>query len=172
MDLETHYFTGGGNSTAFIGLGIDSNGDPLPYVIPTDEFGDPMVEVDLATYNAAVDAREAYLDTLDQRGKAYLQYSPSKFRTPAYPLDGAYIVAGTQLAIFVEDQPDLGITQVEFKLNGASYHTETSAPWDANGTDGFGDAIRVAAGAGSFLIEAVITASTGDFTVSANIEVE
>lgn len=170
--LEIHYFTGGGNATAFIEVGIDSNGDPLPYVIPSDEFDVLMVEVDLATYNAAVDAREAYFETLNQRGRAYLQFSPSKYRTSAVPLESGYIAAGMLVAIFIEDQPDLGITQVDFKVNGSSVHVENSAPWDYNGTDGFGDAIRVSTSAGLYLVEADVTASTGNFTVSANVEVE
>lgn len=100
-------------------------------------------------------------------------YSPSKYRTPVQGLDGGYFSPTLAVAVFVDDPFNyLGITQVEFKLDTVSVNIEAVAPWDYAMTDGFGNANRVTFSAGLHLIEAVVTATTGNFTLSANFEVE
>lgn len=105
--------------------------------------------------------------------ETHLLSSSSKYRDPNTGLDGAYLTPSDSIAIFVPEQsPSLGITQVDFKLDTVLVNTENVAPWDYAGTDGFGNANRVTFSAGLHVVEAVVTATAGNFTLTANFEVE
>lgn len=93
-------------------------------------------------------------------------------RLGAVELEGAALDAGKLYAIYFQDVPDLDITQVVYLLDGSNVHTEYQVPWDYAGTDANGDANRVTFIAGTYEVEAQITATTGPFSVSATFVVD
>lgn len=111
-------------------------------------------------------------DVIMARSGTNLLFSPSKKRTNPQFLNDGFILSSSLVAIFIEDNPVLGITQIDFDLDTVLHHTETGAPWDYDGTDGFGDANRVTFAVGTHTVDAHILATTGNFTVSATFEVE
>lgn len=102
-----------------------------------------------------------------------LKVSRNKDRTPDEDLDNSTLDVGKSYAIYLPDLFDLGYTNVDFDLDTVPFHTETSAPWDYNGTDGFGFNQKVVfAVAGTHTIDAHVTYGGGLFTVSATFDVD
>lgn len=103
----------------------------------------------------------------------FLKVSRNKDREGTSNLDNNTLDLGKTYAIFLPDLPDLGYTQVDFDLDTVPFHTETSAPWDYDGTDGFGYAQKVLFGvAASHTIDAHVTYPGGTFTISASFDVD
>lgn len=156
-------WTGPGNGTAFQDY---QTGDPVPappagYAVAT-----------LAAYNAALAADAAAILLAVDKFQTALLWSPSKYRSPASPLDHAFFGVTSNVAIWVEDG-GIGITGVTFKLDAVVVNVEASAPWDYFTTDGGGFSTRGTFAAGLHVVTADITCpSTGPFTLTANIEVE
>lgn len=103
----------------------------------------------------------------------HLQFSRDKDREGPKVLDNATLDVGKTYAIFIPDLPELGYSQVDFDLDTVFFHTELSAPWDYNGTDGFGFNIKVSFGAvATHTIDAHVTYGGGTFTISATFDVD
>lgn len=106
-------------------------------------------------------------------GDLHLQVSRDKDREGPKDLSNATLDLGKTYAIFLPDLPDLGYTQVVFDLDTVPFHTETGAPWDYNGTDGFGFNQKVSFGAAAtHTIDAHVTYGGGTFIVSATFDVD
>lgn len=158
----TYYICPFSGATVF-----DDNDPPLSTPIDTDNVT-PCVEVDEATYLAAIADRE-YDSALF--GQVILA-SRSINRSNALILTGATIDTGKLYGVWLPDNLLLGITQVEWKLDTISVNTELTAPWDY-WTTGPGDTTnRGVFLPGTHLVEAVVTHSSGIHTVSATFEVD
>lgn len=102
-----------------------------------------------------------------------LKFSRDKDRESPKDLDNATLDLGKTYAIFIPDLPELGYTQVDFDLDTVFFHSEVGAPWDYNGTDGFGFNIKVSFGAvATHTIDAHVTYGGGTFTISATFDVD
>lgn len=103
----------------------------------------------------------------------FLKVSRDKDREDSKNLDNATLDVGKSYAIFLPDLPELGYTQVDFELDTVPFHTEVGAPWDYNGTDGFGFNVKVVfAAPGTHTIDAHVTYGGGTFTVTASFDVD
>lgn len=133
-----------------------------------DPFVAPMVAVSQSVYQAELLGiwQTIGYDQLN------LKVSRDKDRSPEQDLDNATLDTGKSYAVFLPDLPDLGYTNVDFDFDTVFFHTETSAPWDFNGTDGFGFAIKVPAAGGSHTVDAHVTYGGGTFTVSASFDAD
>lgn len=155
--MATVYYADGCNATA-------ENDEPA-----NDPLSPPLLPVTQSVYQQSllcIWQSQAY-DQLN------LKVSRNKDRTPEEDLINSTLDVGKTYAIFLPDLPDLGYTNVDFDLDTVPFHTETSAPWDYNGTDGFGFNIKVSFGApGTHTIDAHVTYGGGLFTVSATFDVD
>lgn len=161
MAVVRYFYTGPASATYFTDFDGPAPAPPAGFALVTQ-----------AAYDAAELARQAATLTAIRRGLARLQWSPSKNRVPASDLGDGYFGVTSNIAVFLSDVPGLGITSVQFKLDGVNVNLEAAAPWDYFTTDGGGFANRGTFAAGTHLVEAVVSAPSGAFTVSATIEVE
>lgn len=155
--MATVYYVDPGNATA-------ENDEPA-----NPPFGPPLVAVPQSVY------QQELLGIWQSQGydQLNLKVSRNKDRTPEEDLDNSTLDLGKTYAIFLPDLPDLGYTQVDFDLDTVPFHTEVGAPWDYNGTDGFGFNIKVSFGvAATHTIDAHVTYPGGTFTVSATFDVD
>lgn len=129
----------------------------------------PMVAVTHTVYQQELLGIWQAIDIED----LHLHVSRNKDRSSAEVLDNTTLDLGKTYAIFLPDLTDLGYTQVAFDLDTVPFHTEVGAPWDYNGTDGFGFNIKVSFGAAAtHTIDAHVTYPGGTFTVSATFDVD
>lgn len=98
-----------------------------------------------------------------QKAMAGLQWSMSNLRWDPKGLEMGVIPAGTPIAVFVDDVYNAFMVQVDFELDSVFHNSETSAPWDYDGTDGFGNANMVTFPSGLHTIQATITLSGASF---------
>lgn len=136
-------------------------------------FGAPWVPVSQSVYQTEL--LNVWLGPNIDLDDLKIKVSRDKDREDAKSLDNATLDVGKTYAIFVPEFPgiQLGYTQIDFDLDTVFFHTETSAPWDYNGTDGFGFAQKVSFGApGSHVIDAHVTYGGGTFTISAAFDVD
>lgn len=139
------------------------NDEPLNDPLPA-----PMVAVSQSVYQAEL----LGVWQLQDINQLHLQFSRSKDRELNSQLDNATLDTGKTYAVFLYDLPELGYTQVDFDLDTVFHNTETSAPWDYDGTDGFGFAQKVIFTPGSHTIDAHVTYGGGTFTISATFDVD
>lgn len=138
---------------------------------PTNpSFGPPWVAVSQSVYQTEL--LNVWLGPFIDLDGLKLKVSRNKDREGAVNLDNNTLDVGKTYAVFIEDLPELGYTQVDFDLDTVFHHTETSAPWDYDGTDGFGFAQKVVFPAGSHVIDAHVTYGGGTFTISASFDVD
>lgn len=134
-------------------------------------IGPPWVAVPQSTYQAELLGvwQGPFIDLQD----LYVKVSRDKDREDSKNLNNATLDVGKTYAIFIPDVLELGYTQVDFDLDTVFFHTETGAPWDYNGTDGFGFNQKVSFGApGTHTIDAHVTYGGGTFTISATFDVD
>lgn len=139
------------------------NDEPL-----NSPFGPPWIAVPQNVYQQELLGVWQGIDI----NELHLQVSRSKDRENPQQLDNATVDTGKTYAVFLFDLPQLGYTQVDFDLDTVPVHTELGAPWDYDGTDGFGFAQKVIFTAGSHTIDAHVTYGGGTFTISATFDVD
>lgn len=155
--MATVYYVDPGNATAV-------NDEPA-----NQPFDPPLVVVPQSVYQQELLGIWQSQDFSD----LYIKVSRDKDREDSRNLDNATLDLGKSYAIFIPDLPDLGYTQVDFDLDTVPFHTELSAPWDYDGTDGFGFNIKVSFGvAATHTIDAHVTYGGGVFTISATFDVD
>lgn len=131
-------------------------------------YGAPWVAVSQSVYQTELLGvwQGLFLDELN------LKVTRNKDREGAVNLDNNTLDTGKTYAVFLPDLPELGYTQVDFDLDTVFQNTETGAPWDYAGTDGFGFATKVIFTPGSHTIDAHVTYGGGTFTISASFDVD
>lgn len=158
--MATVYYVSGAPGTF---VGTAENDEPA-----NAPFGPPMVAVSQPVYQAELVGVWQGLDI----NEMHLQFSRSKDRELNAQLDNATLDTGKTYAVFLYDLPELGYTQVDFDLDTVPVHTEVGAPWDYDGTDGFGFAQKVIFTPGTHVIDAHVTYGGGTFTISATFDVD
>lgn len=131
-------------------------------------LGPPLVAVSQSVYQAELLGVWQAQNINELR----LQFSRSKDREGGLQLDNATLDTGKTYAVFLPDLIELGYTQVDFDLDTVPVHSETGAPWDYDGTDGFGFANKVIFTPGTHVIDAHVTYGGGSFTISASFDVD
>jgi len=147
--------------------------DPGNATAENDEPANPPLQPPLVPVSHSVYQQEllGIWQSIDIDG-VHLQVSRSKDREQAQRLDNATLDTGKTYAVFLVDLPELGYINVNFDLDSVLHHTETGAPWDYDGTDGFGFAQKVIFTPGTHTIDAHVTYGGGNFTISATFDVD
>lgn len=130
------------------------------------QFEDPSLDPGTGWHSATADEFNQFVaEYYKSLGFFGILSTRSVVRHNAVALQDNTLDDGRGYAVFIEDRPEFGITQIAFDLDGSPHNTEFSAPWDFNGTAVGGEAIKYVFSAGTHEIDAHITYAGGQTIV-------